>query len=56
MVTYDTVIPSINPATFFYVVREETTYTYDRDDNNNDNKSSRTSRFHFLINQRRAKD
>ncbi len=47
MVMYDTVIPSIDPANFFYVLREETTYTYDRDDNNNNDNSSQTSRFQF---------
>ncbi|CAF4480172.1 unnamed protein product, partial [Rotaria magnacalcarata] len=36
MVTYDRLIPSTSPTKFFYVLREETTYTYDRDDNSND--------------------
>ena len=47
MVTYDTVIPSTNSTKILYIVREETTYTYDRDDNNNENDSSQTGRFIF---------
>jgi hypothetical protein len=41
---HDTMIPSILPTEIFYVVREETTYTYDRDDNTNDDESVHTGR------------
>ncbi len=47
MVTYDTVIPSTNSTKIFYLIQEEITYTYDRDDNNNDDDLSRTGRFIF---------
>jgi len=44
---YDTLIPSTKSTKIFYFVRKETTYTYDRDDNTNNNDSSRTGRFSF---------
>lgn len=47
MVTYDTAIPSTTSTKIFYFVREETTYTYDRDDNNNDNDLSQAGRLVF---------
>ena len=44
MVTYDAVMPSTNSTKIFYLVREETTYTYDREDDH-EYYFSRPSRF-----------
>lgn len=43
MVVYHTVKPSTNSASILYVVQEETTYTYDREDNSNDYDLSSSS-------------
>ncbi len=38
-------LPSILLTKTYYIVREETTYTYDKDDNNQNEELSETGRF-----------
>ena len=39
VIPHDTLICTIDSTKILYILREETTYTYDRDDNNKDDGS-----------------